>query len=52
MTTVSEILSVARSWVGKNEADGSYKEIVDIYNSHTPRARGYKVKYTDQWCAK
>ena len=24
---------------------------MDIYNGHTPLARGYKVKYTDSWCA-
>ena len=40
-----------RSWIGKNEADGSFREIIDIYNSHTPRARGYKLQYSDEWCA-
>lgn len=40
-----------KSWIGKNEADGSFREIIDIYNSHTPRARGYKLKYSDEWCA-
>lgn len=47
----SSVLSLARSWIGKNERDGSHKEIIDIYNSHAPLARGYKVKYTDKWCA-
>lgn len=28
----------------------SKKEIIDIYNSHTPLAMGYKMKYTDFWC--
>ena len=27
------------------------KSIVDIYNAHKPLARGYKVQYTDAWCA-
>lgn len=40
-----------QSWIGKNEADGSFREIIDIYNSHTPRARGYKLQYSDEWCA-
>ena len=40
-----------RSWIGKNEADGSFREIIDIYNSHTPRARGYKLQYSGEWCA-
>ena len=38
-------------WVGLNEADGSHKKIIDIYNSHKPLARGYALKYTDAWCA-
>ena len=49
--TRSKIVSLAQEWVGLNEADGSHKKIIDIYNSHTPRARGYKLKYTDAWCA-
>lgn len=39
------------SWVGKKESDGSHKSIIDLYNRHTPLARGYKVSYTDAWCA-
>lgn len=38
-------------WLGCNEADGSHRQIIDIYNEHTPLARGYKLKYTDSWCA-
>lgn len=44
-------VEVMKSWLGKNEKDGSHKAIIDIYNTHTPRPRGYKVKYTDSWCA-
>lgn len=43
-------LDIMRGWIGKNSADGSHKEIIDVYNSHLPLARGYRVKYTDQWC--
>lgn len=50
-TTVNKIIELAQSWVGKNEKDGSFKDIIDIYNNHKPLARGYKVKYTDSWCA-
>ena len=46
-----QVIAQARAWLGKNEADGSHKEIIDTYNSHKPLARGYKVKYTDAWCA-
>lgn len=48
---VSTLLSIARGWLGCNEKDGSHKKIIDVYNAHTPLARGYKVKYTDAWCA-
>lgn len=47
----SQIVKQAQAWVGKNEKDGSFKEIIDVYNSHKPLARGYKVKYTDEWCS-
>lgn len=40
-----------REWIGRNEYDGTHKEIIDIYNAHRPLARNYKVKYTDSWCA-
>ena len=45
------VVAQAQAWIGKNEKDGSHKEIIDVYNSHKPLARGYKVKYTDAWCA-
>lgn len=51
MATVNELLNQARAWIGKKESNGSHKEIIDIYNGHKPLARGYKVKYTDSWCA-
>lgn len=51
MARASELLKVAQSWLGKNEADGSFKEIIDVYNGHKPLARSYAVKYTDEWCA-
>lgn len=50
-TTRSAIVDLAKSWIGKNEADGSHKTIIDIYNSRKPLPRGYKVRYTDAWCA-
>ena len=49
--TREKIVAQARSWIGCKESDGSHKKIIDVYNSHTPRARGYKLKYTDAWCA-
>ena len=49
--TANTILTIARGWIGRKESNGSHKEIIDVYNSHKPLSRGYKVKYTDSWCA-
>lgn len=47
----STLINQAKAWIGRKESDGSHKVIIDTYNGHTPRARGYKVTYTDAWCA-
>lgn len=46
-----EVVKQAESWLGRNEADMSHREIVDIYNSIDPLPRGYRMKYSDPWCA-
>jgi hypothetical protein len=45
------IIKQAKSWLGYKESNGTHKKIIDVYNAHKPLARGYKVKYTDEWCA-
>lgn len=47
----TSVVSIFESWLGYNETNGKHKKIIDIYNQHKPLARGYKVKYTDEWCA-
>lgn len=47
----SEVVKQAMAWLGYNESDGTHKAIINVYNKHKPLARGYKVKYTDAWCA-
>lgn len=42
------VVKQMQSWIGCKESDGSHKKIIDIYNANT---KGYKVKYTDAWCA-
>ena len=37
-----KLVEQARTWLGKKEEDGSFREIIDLYNGHTPLARGYK----------
>ena len=46
-----KVLTIMQSWLGYNETNGNYRRIIDIYNSHKPLARGYAVRYTDEWCA-
>ena len=46
-----KVVSAAQGWLGCKESDGSHKQIIDLYNSHKPLARGYALKYTDAWCA-
>ncbi len=39
------------AWKGIKAGSNEHKHIIDIYNAHTPLPAGYKVKYTDNWCA-
>lgn len=45
------VVNQMKNWLGYNEINGNHKKIIDIYNAHKPLAQGYKVKYTDEWCA-
>ena len=49
--TREQIVAQCQAWLGLKESNGSHKQIIDVYNSHKPRARGYKLKYNDAWCA-
>lgn len=46
----ARIVNRAISYLGCNEADGSHKKIIDLYNSQNPLPVGYKVTYSDAWC--
>ena len=41
----------ALGWCGVTEQSDEHLEILSIYNSHTPLARGYAVQPEDNWCA-
>lgn len=46
------VVDVITSWLGLNEADGSYKIIIDLYNSFTGKLpRNLKMDYSWAWCA-
>lgn len=52
MRSRSEVVNLINSWIGKKESDGSYKSIIDIYNSFSGSfPRGIKMKYEWAWCA-
>lgn len=51
MAKASDIIKQAQKWLGKKEADGSFKEIINVYNGHKPLARGVAVQYHNEWCA-
>lgn len=46
-----EIVNQAKSWIGRKEADGTHRVIIDVYNSIYPLPRNYRLSYTDPWCA-
>lgn len=45
------VCAQAKGWVGRKEADGSHRAIIDIYNTIQPLPRGYRMTYSDPWCA-
>lgn len=40
----------AASYIGCNEANGTHKPIIDIYNRNKPNGK-YFLNYSDPWCA-
>lgn len=49
--TVARLLTEAKKYIGFNEDDGSYKTLIDVYNSQDPLPDGYRMTYSDPWCA-
>lgn len=48
--STQDVLDVMRSWIGYSEANGKFRQIIDLYNSYQPLVRGYAVQCTDEWC--
>ena len=46
-----EFIKTLTSWGGAMRGDAVHKQIVDAYNSYLPHPRGYKLTYTDDYCA-
>lgn len=45
------IVNILLGWRGAKQGDSTHKAIIDLYNTLSPRPRGYKLSYTDAWCA-
>ena len=47
-----KIVKIAKSYLGVVEGTKKHHDIIDYYNTKIkPLPQGYKVKYTDAWCA-
>lgn len=47
----NKLRTVAESFIGRREEDGSHRAIIDSYNRIRPLPRGYALSYSDPWCA-
>lgn len=48
MGTAQGLIDIAYSYLGMDEDDPRFQELLDYYNEHTP---GYDMKPWDHWCA-
>lgn len=46
-----KVCDIINSWVGATKGSTTHYDILNIYNSHKPIARGYAVKPNDAYCA-
>ena len=46
-----ELIKTMTGWGGAVRGDAVHKQIVDAYNSFLPHPRGYKLTYSDDYCA-
>ena len=46
-----QIVNTFLTYLGAKQGSSQHKEIIDTYNNDSPLPRGYKVTYTDPWCA-
>lgn len=46
-----QVVDKFREYKGAQKGGAKHKYLIDTYNSITPLPRGYKMTYTDAWCA-
>lgn len=45
------LITYYTSYLHVQEGSADHKSLIDFYNSYRPLPRGYKMSYTDSWCA-
>ena len=50
-TLRARMVQTARSWLSRNDTDGSHRLIIDLYNAYLPLPRGYHLSASEPWCA-
>lgn len=48
---MKRFLETLTAWEGAVRGDAVHKQIVDAYNSYLPHPRGYRLTYSDDYCA-
>ena len=48
---MNRFLDTMTAWEGAVRGDAVHKQIVDAYNSYLPHPRGYRLTYSDDYCA-
>lgn len=51
MNRLKTIVQLALAMESVKEGSPQHRQLVDDYNNILPHPRGYKLKYTDAWCA-
>ena len=46
-----KVADTAQKAIGTIQGSVKHRDLIDIYNGHRPLPRGYKMSYTDPWCA-
>lgn len=46
-----KVVAIMRGWLGCKQGDKVHRSIIDTYNSIRPLPMGYRLSYSEAWCA-
>lgn len=46
-----KVINIMRDWLGCKQGDETHHYIIDTYNSIRPLPMGYRLSYSEAWCA-